>query len=99
MSVQAVGTAFSPLDVAWGMDEGLYGGALKQNMTWLCGLLPYGQAAEVMARIGKRPVGGSSLWRLAQQIGQRLKAAGPGEPEAEGQPKGRARRQGQTANC
>ena len=88
MSVQAVGTAFSPLDVAWGMDEGLYGGALKQNMTWLCGLLPYGQAAQVMARIGKRPISGSSLWRLAQQVGQRLKAAVTAEPETEGQPEG-----------
>ena len=67
-----MGTAFSPLDAAWELDEGLYGGALKQNMAWLCGLLPYGQAAEVMARIGKRPVSGSSLWRLAQKVGQAL---------------------------
>jgi hypothetical protein len=70
--VQAVDTAFSPLDAAWDLDEGLYGGALKQNMAWLCGLLPYGQAAEVMARIGKRRVSGSSLWRLAQKVGQAL---------------------------
>jgi hypothetical protein len=67
-----VGTAFSPLDAAWELDEGLYGGALKQNMAWLCGLLPYGQAAQVMARIGKRPVSDSSLWRLAQKVGQAL---------------------------
>jgi hypothetical protein len=45
---------------------------LKQNMAWLCGLLPYGQAAEVMARIGKRPVSDSSLWRLAQKVGRAL---------------------------
>ena len=72
MCVQAVDTAFSPLDAAWELDEGLYGGALKQNMAWLCGLLPYGQAAEVMARIGKRKVSGSSLWRLVQKVGQAL---------------------------
>jgi len=67
-----VDTAFSPLDRAWELTEGLYGGALKQNMAWLCGLLPYEQAAEVMARIGKRPVSDSSLWRLAQKVGQVL---------------------------
>jgi hypothetical protein len=42
-------------------------------MAWLCGLLPYGQAAQVMARIGKRPVSDSSLWRLAQKVGRALK--------------------------
>jgi hypothetical protein len=36
--------------------------------------LPYEQAAQVMARIGKRPVSDSSLWRLAQKVGQALKA-------------------------
>lgn len=74
MCVQAVGTAFSPLDAAWDLDEGLYAGALKQNMAWLCGLLPYGQAAQAMARIGKRPVSESSLWRLVQHVGQGLNA-------------------------
>ncbi len=87
MCVQAVGTAFSPLDAAWDLDEGLYAGALKQNMAWLCGLLPYGQAAQTMARIGKRPVSESSLWRLVQQVGQGLKAqstlqAPDAEPDA-----------------
>ena len=71
-----MGTAFSPLDVAWGLDEGLYGGALKQNMAWLCGLLPYEQAAQVMARIGKRPVSDSSLWRLAKTSGPSPEEAG-----------------------
>ncbi len=81
-----MGTAFSPLDAAWELDEGLYGGALKQNMAWLCGLLPYGQAAEVMRRIGKRPVSDSSLWRLAQKVGRALKAQETLEPKPEGQP-------------
>jgi hypothetical protein len=58
--------------VAWELNEGLYGGALKQNMAWLCGLLPYEQAAQVMVRIGKRPVSASSLWRLAQKVGRAL---------------------------
>ena len=72
MRVRTADIIFSPLDAAWELDEGEYSGALKQNMVWLCGLLSYRQAAEVMARIGKRPVSDSSLWRMAQQAGQRL---------------------------
>ncbi len=72
MSVRGADIIFSPLDTAWALDEGRYSGALKQNMVWLCGLLPYAQAAAVMARIGKRQVSDSSLWRMAQQAGQEL---------------------------
>jgi hypothetical protein len=43
-------------------------------MAWLCGLLSYGQAAEVMRRIGKRSVSDSRLWRLAPKVGRALKA-------------------------
>lgn len=46
-------------------------------MVWLCGLLPYEQAAAVMTRIGKQPVSDSSLWRMVQQAGQHL-----GQPAA-----------------
>jgi hypothetical protein len=41
-------------------------------MVGLCGLLPFEQAAAVMARIGKRTVSDSSLWRMVQQAGQPL---------------------------
>src|SRR5260221_586795 len=41
-------------------------------MVWLCGLLSFGQAAEVTRRIGKRQVSDSSLWRMAKQVGQCL---------------------------
>jgi hypothetical protein len=70
MNVPGVDTIFSPLDVAWELDEGNFSGALKQNMVWLCGVLPYEQAAQVMARIGKRNVSDSSLWRMAQHADQ-----------------------------
>lgn len=86
MCVQAVATVFSPLDAAWELDEGLYGGELKHNMAWLCGLLPYGQAAQVMARIGKRPVSDSSLWRLAQKVGRVLKEQTPLGQKPDAQP-------------
>ena len=70
--MRAADIIFSPLDTAWALDEGRYSGALKQNMVWRCGLLPYGQAAAVMVRIGKRAVSDSSLWRMVQQAGQQL---------------------------
>ncbi len=70
MCVQAADNPFFPLDSAWALDEGAYSGSLKQNMVWLCGLLPYEQAAAVMVRIGKRSVSDSSLWRMVQQAGQ-----------------------------
>lgn len=71
-SVRRAGIIFFPLDVAWGLDEGPYSGALKQNMVWLCGLLPYEQAAVVMGRIGKQSVSDSSLWRMVQHAGQQF---------------------------
>jgi hypothetical protein len=79
MSVQSADTIFSPLDVAWELDEGRFSGVLKQNMVWLCGLLPYEQAAQVMARIGKQHVSDSSLWRMAQHTEQWLDRHAAGE--------------------
>src|SRR4051812_14198829 len=72
MNVQGADTIFSPLDVAWGLDESSYSGALRQNMVWLCGLLPFEQAAQAMKRIGRQPVSDSSLWRLVQHTQQWL---------------------------
>jgi hypothetical protein len=66
------GHSFFPLDEAWELDGSVYGAELKRNMVWLCGLLSFAQAAEVMRRIGKRQVSDSSLWRMVQQAGQRL---------------------------
>ena len=72
MCVRAVGMLFFPLDDAWGLDESVYSPELKRQMSWLCGLLPYAQAEAVMARIGKRHISDSSLWRIVQQDGERL---------------------------
>jgi hypothetical protein len=41
-------------------------------MVWLSGLLPYGQAAAVLERIGKQRVSDSSLWRVTQPAGDGL---------------------------
>ena len=83
MNVQGAGTIFSPLDAAWKLDESSYSGALKQNMVWLCGLLPYEQAAQVMVRIGKQPVSDSSLWRMAQHTEQWLDQTAEGDAREE----------------
>lgn len=42
-------------------------------MVWLSGLLPYEQAAEVFRRIGQRDIPRMSIWRHAQQHGERLR--------------------------
>lgn len=72
MCVQAVGPAFFPLDKRWGLDNSGYSPELKRQMVWLSGLLPYAQAEAVMARIGKRSISDSSLWRAVERQGQRL---------------------------
>jgi hypothetical protein len=72
MSAQAAGQAFFPLDKQWGLDGSVYSPELKRQMVWLSGLLPYAQAEAVMARIGKRSLSDSSLWRTVDKQGQRL---------------------------
>lgn len=52
----------------------VYSPAVKQQMVWLSGLLPYAQAEAVLARIGKRTISDSSLWRIVEQEAIRLRA-------------------------
>lgn len=47
---------------------------MSRQLLWLAGLLPYGTAAQVMERIGKRLIGASSIWELLQDYGPKLKA-------------------------
>ena len=47
---------------------------MAKQMVWLSGLLPYDQAAEVFERIGQRVIPRMSIWRQAQQHGERLRA-------------------------
>ena len=74
MCVRDVRPVFFPLDKAWGLDASLYSPALKRDMVWVSGLLPYAQAEAVMARIGKRALSDSSLWRTVKRQGHRLMA-------------------------
>ncbi len=81
MCVRGVGPVFSPLDKAWGLDASIYSPELKRDLVWLCGWLPYAQAEAVLARIGKRTISDSSLWRTVERQGQRLTAEiTPSEP-------------------
>ncbi len=73
--------AFFPLDKAWGLDASVYSPDLKRDLIWLSGLLPYAQAEAVLARIGKRTISDSSLWRTVERQGHRLTAEiKPAEP-------------------
>jgi hypothetical protein len=78
--VRGAGSTFSPLDKAWGLDKSRYSPALQRHMVWLSGLLPYGQAEAVMARIGHQQVSISSLWRSVQQHSAAL-APAPDRPD------------------
>jgi hypothetical protein len=81
MCVRSVGPAFFPLDKAWGLEASVYSPELKRQRVWLSGLLPYAQAEAVMARIGKRTISDSSLWRAVEKQGdQLLVEAEPSEP-------------------
>ena len=80
MSVRAAGRAFFPLDRRWGLAASGYSPELNRQMVWLSGLLPYAQAEAVMARIGKRTISDSRLWRAVERHGDRLTAVNPTEP-------------------
>jgi len=56
------------------LDASVYSPELKRNLVWLSRLLPYPQAEAVMARIGKRTISDSSLWRTVERQGDRLTA-------------------------
>jgi hypothetical protein len=43
-------------------------------MVWLSGLLPYGQAEQVLARIGQMQIPDATLWRHVEKHGARLQA-------------------------
>jgi hypothetical protein len=75
MFVLTAEPVFFPLDKAWGLDASVYSSALKRDLVWLSGLLPYAQAEAVRRRIGKQAISASSLWRTVEPQGNRLTAA------------------------
>lgn len=53
------------------MGISVYSDELAQQMTWLAGLLTFEQCQAVFARIGKRRIPASSIWRQVEKHGER----------------------------
>jgi len=66
--------AFFPLDRAWGLNETAYSPERAKQMVWLGGLLPFEQAAQVFARIGRCLIPKASIQRQIELYGERMKA-------------------------
>jgi len=64
---------FFPLDKRWGLTRSVYSPERARQMVWLSSLVPYEQAAQVFERIGHHSTPSASIWRQAQQHGERLK--------------------------
>jgi hypothetical protein len=76
-TVRPARQGFSPLDERWRLNGSQYSDALSQQMVWLSGLMDsYRQTQEVFARVGHRHMAHTSLWRCAQEHGERMKAYG-----------------------
>jgi hypothetical protein len=69
-----VARGFFPLDEKLGLGKRVHSADLAKQMVWLSGLLPYKQVEEVFERIGHCEVARMSVWRQAEQHGERLRA-------------------------
>lgn len=61
-----------PLDDRWKIRGESLSDALRQQMVWLSGLLPFQQASQVFEKIGGMSLSPTMLWEKSQQIGARL---------------------------
>ena len=64
--------AFFPLDERWGIAGSKYSPELARDMVWLSGLATYQASQTIFARIGKRHIPSSAIWRQSQVHGERL---------------------------
>lgn len=51
------------------MEAGSLSPCLRRDVVWLSALLPYAQASEVLARIGRQNLPTTTLWEHTQQVG------------------------------
>ncbi len=65
---------FSPLDKQLKLWEKNWSEQIAKQAVWLSGLLPYGQAAEVLQRVGRVDISASTVWRLVERWGSRMQA-------------------------
>jgi hypothetical protein len=52
----------------------VYSPELGRQIVWISSCAPYGEAEEILKRIGHRQIPGSSIWGQTQRYGSRLKA-------------------------
>jgi hypothetical protein len=78
--VTAVKAVFFPLDEQLGLIEGWSRGLLKQAL-WLSGLVVFERAEEILSRVGQIGISDSSIWRRAQEGGERFREVLEAETE------------------
>lgn len=76
----AVKAVFFPLDEQLGLIEGWSRGLLKQAL-WLSGLVVFERAEEILSRVGQIGISDSSIWRRAQEGGERFREVLEAETE------------------
>ena len=73
MSAQNVTRGFSPLDKQLNLKEGRWSEGIVKQAVWLSGMVAFEDAASILQEIGQAEISTSSVWRLTQRWGQRLK--------------------------
>jgi hypothetical protein len=95
--VTAVRAVFFPLDEQLGLIERWSQGLVKQVL-WLSGLVVFERAEEILSQVGQIAISDSSIWRRAQEGGERFREVLEAEQEkanrVDKQPEGISRKQG-----
>jgi len=78
--VTAVKAVFFPLDEQLGLIERWSQGLVKQ-VIWLSGLVVFERAEEILGRVGQIAISDSSIWRRAQEGGERFREVLEAEQE------------------
>ena len=76
----AVKAVFFPLDEQLGLIERWSQGLVKQ-VIWLSGLVVFERAEEILGRVGQIAISDSSIWRRAQEGGERFREVLEAEQE------------------
>jgi hypothetical protein len=81
MSAQHVTRGFFPLDEQLNLKESRWSEGLVKQAVWLSGMVAFEDAAMILQEIGQAEISTSSVWRLTQKWGQRLKELESAEQE------------------
>lgn len=69
ITVRPADTVLFPLDEDLGLSSGSLSPCLQRDVVWLCALLPYAQAHQVLQRFGAPNLPITTLWEHTQQVG------------------------------